>query len=469
MLCSNILFLVIDGFRSDSCFGPNKNSKTPNLDSIIKLGSAFTNASGSAYQTMPSMSSVLTSMYPHECLIEDNKTFDLNPHLETYISHLSNLNYNTYAFLPEALNKSRIPSLFGKNIKTYSQNSTISTGNDKVFLEHFKKIKTQEPWFFYLHIYDLYVTFVNEYDKPDFLEDEKLGKNKYERILSNLDLFFGKLFDEIDFKNTILVIFADHGNDRGAYDKNIDDFVSNLREGKNPIIAKKKLINKLTPGILKPLKHKLGKKYLSIVKESMAKNKIKKMSEENLSIHEKRLINSAIFGVTHLFDDRFHIPVILIAPQLNKQKKIKDQISTIDIFPTIFDIIGHSEYNINSRGKTLLPLINENGTHTSYAFIDSIGNNPKQHLSNLIGIRTLEYKYWRNRNNKTKSVSLYNLEKDPLEEINIAQDNPKLIEKFENILSEINPSMNFNIKTLNIKTDKQSEDVEKDLRKLGYI
>ena len=171
------------------------------------------------------------------------------------------------------------------------------------------------------------------------------------------------------------------------------------------------MINKLTPNILKPLKHKLGKKYLLNQKENIVKNEIKKISERNLSIHEKRLINSAISGETHLFDDRFHIPMILIAPQLNKQKKINDQISTIDIFPTIFDIIEHPEYNINSNGKTLLPLINEKVTHTSYAFIDSIANSPKQNLSNLIGIRTLEYKYCRNRNDKTKSVYLYNLKK----------------------------------------------------------
>jgi arylsulfatase A-like enzyme len=161
--------------------------------------------------------------------------------------------------------------------------------------------------------------------------------------------------------------------------------------------------------------------------------------------------------------------MILIAPQLNKQKKFNDQISTIDIFPTIFDIIEHPEYNINSNGKTLLPLINEKDTHTSYAFIDSIANSPKQNLSNLIGIRTLEYKYCRNRNDKTKSVYLYNLKKDPLEEINIAQENSKLIEKFENMLNNINSSMNFNIKTSNIKTDKESKDVQKVLRDLGYI
>ena len=37
------------------------------------------------------------------------------------------------------------------------------------------------------------------------------------------------------------------------------------------------------------------------------------------------------------------------------------------------------------------------------------------------------------------------------------------------MLNNINSSMNFNIKTSNIKTDKESEDVQKVLRDLGYI
>ena len=33
---SNILFLVIDSFRSDKCYNKNKTSVTPNIDSLIK-------------------------------------------------------------------------------------------------------------------------------------------------------------------------------------------------------------------------------------------------------------------------------------------------------------------------------------------------------------------------------------------------------------------------------------------------
>ena len=39
----NILFLVIDGLRSDKCLGPKKTSKTPNLDNILNQGIIFPN------------------------------------------------------------------------------------------------------------------------------------------------------------------------------------------------------------------------------------------------------------------------------------------------------------------------------------------------------------------------------------------------------------------------------------------
>ena len=92
---TNILFLVIDGLRSDKCFGPNKTSLTPNLDSIIEKGIIFPNSICPGFSTIPSMSSIFTSMFPHECLIKDNETYDINPNIENYVSFLKNLDYDT--------------------------------------------------------------------------------------------------------------------------------------------------------------------------------------------------------------------------------------------------------------------------------------------------------------------------------------------------------------------------------------
>ena len=64
----NILFIVLDGLSSEKFFGNTKTSKTPNLDSFIDKGIYFTQAICSAPSTIPSVSSILTSLYPFECL-----------------------------------------------------------------------------------------------------------------------------------------------------------------------------------------------------------------------------------------------------------------------------------------------------------------------------------------------------------------------------------------------------------------
>ena len=53
---SNILFLVLDGFRGDLCYGKNKTSKTPNIDKLIKNGVYFQNAISSGASSTPSVS-----------------------------------------------------------------------------------------------------------------------------------------------------------------------------------------------------------------------------------------------------------------------------------------------------------------------------------------------------------------------------------------------------------------------------
>ena len=40
----NILFFLVDGLRADQCFGKDKTSFTPNIDSLIQNGMYFTSA-----------------------------------------------------------------------------------------------------------------------------------------------------------------------------------------------------------------------------------------------------------------------------------------------------------------------------------------------------------------------------------------------------------------------------------------
>ena len=46
---------------------------------------------------------------------------------------------------------------------------------------------------------------------------KNLGKNQYERMISAIDEWFGKIFEKVNFEETLVVLTADHGSDAGIY------------------------------------------------------------------------------------------------------------------------------------------------------------------------------------------------------------------------------------------------------------
>ena len=87
----------------------------------------------------------------------------------------------------------------------------------------------------------------------------------------------------------------------------------------------------------------------------------------------------------------------------------------------------------------------------------------KQTNSDMIGIRTDKYKYFRFARNPDENVHLYDLENDPFENTNIAEGNEKLISEFETKISEIEKNEVSNDDELS------EEEIEYELKKMGYV
>ena len=100
----------------------------------------------------------------------------------------------------------------------------------------------------------------------------------------------------------------------------------------------------------------------------------------------------------------------------------------------------------------------------SSAYIEAGSIDPKK-TGAVIGLRTSNYKYFRSRNNPKENVNLYDLQKDPKEEHNILD--AELIKKMEEKLSYfIEKSKSFEKNKIN---DDEAMELEKELRKMGYI
>ena len=59
----NIIFFLIDGLRADQCFGKDKTSFTPNIDSLRKKGTYFSNAFASVDGTIVSLNTIFSSNF----------------------------------------------------------------------------------------------------------------------------------------------------------------------------------------------------------------------------------------------------------------------------------------------------------------------------------------------------------------------------------------------------------------------
>ena len=469
----NIFFLLIDSFRADKCFGKTKTSITPNLDFLIQNSAYFSQTIPSAPVTCPSVSSIFTSKYPFESLLQTENQFKLNPKISNYVDFLSDHGYATYAITPELISYMGLGKIFKENYETYDSSSTLYDGLGEKIIG---KLQTNLsiPWFFYVHLLDLHGSATFQLASgPKKFENEKFGSNQYERMVSAMDDWIGKIIEKINLDNTIFVLTADHGSEVGVYTPEIEEFRKNVRQYKKIYFESTHKITSKLPKSFTPIRSMLSKAYSNRKRKQIKQQrheKAEKIHLQNLSPYKERLMKNSVESTLNVFDERFCIPLIISGKGINKHRIIDQQVRSIDIFPTILDMAGIKSLN-EVRGRSLYPLIKGEKESELPVMIESASNSPKSLTANTIGIRTSNYKYFRNRNEPSKNVNLYDLKKDPFEENNIAKDNQDLVLEMENYLIEIKSDLDFSFS--HELTDDVNEDedalIEKELKKLGYI
>jgi hypothetical protein len=222
-----------------------------------------------------------------------------------------------------------------------------------------------------------------------------------------------------------------------------------------------------------PFRKKLAsryKEYVNKTKEKRQEPERIKLEKLNSSNYRKRLMEYTILPKSNIYDDRIRVPLIFCGNGLPSEKLIDEMVRSVDIFPTIFDICKLSNNLKNRKGESLLPIITNSEFSKNSVFIESSVNVTKSPDSNLVGIRTSEFKYFRDRNIPEKNVHLFDLKNDPLEENNISSKNQQKIVEFENELKKINEKLDFTIK----ETDEEigideAKEIENKLREAGYI
>ncbi len=450
---TNIVFLIIDSFRSDKFFEDTKNIKNPTFHNLINSGSYFSNTISSADGTILSWSSIFTGKFPFKTGIRSSKFNRLSPETNTFFDVLEKVGYHFYSYLPKVSETVGLFPKFENNDNNYDFYMGLTNGLGQTVLDLLNK-KISEPWFLLIHSMDLHppVNIDKKFDNDEY------GKNYYERKISEIDPWLDKISQIIDFSNTLLIITADHGSYIKSVMRNGKQIDTNVNANSEILTSK---IGKKIPKFLHPLKDKLF-----FAREKMNADKISKtIKNYELKPHEMRALKSGRADKDHfLFDDKIRVPLLFVGKNIPIGKKISQQVRTVDIFPTIFEALG-IKFNDDIDGSSLINLMNDIDEDEKIAYFEStplvlIDSN------DVIGIRTSKYKYFRDKNNPKNRIHFYDLENDPYEDVNIKSTNIDKINEFENILSNLlkNSKNNFdNDDELN------SEEIENELRKLGYV
>ena len=464
----NILFIVIDSFQAKKCFGDSKTSITPNIDSLINNGTYFSQTISAASSTVLSFGSIFTGLYPFESVIREDNYFKINFEKNIYIKNLIDFGYNAFATVPQIFTFVGLEKIFGDQIQTYESFSNLYNGVGEQILDNLNSKNLEEPWLYYLHLMDLHGTetsFVSE--PPSEFIDRKFGSNRYDQMISAMDVWLGKILEKINLDNTLIILTADHGADAASWTPDMEKFAQYNIENRTVESGTLHKLSMKVPKSIIPFRKKLSQKYREKRNQEIEKKikpEIEKINELNLTPYQKRIMESATSSIPNIFEEMCHVPLIVSGYNVPK-KIIPELVSSIDIFPTIVDIVKMPEKNIKIHGKSLLPLIESKNFEERPVYMESDINSSSK--INVIGIRTSKYKYFRN-GDSLSNQNLYDLETDILEENNLATQNPDIVNDMENILEKLKNNSLLKNNKQQIDDDKRKK-IQEELKKLGYI
>lgn len=459
----NILFLVVDSLRFDKVdYEQNKNIK--NIEFLKKNGVFFEQEITSSPSTVPSSACILTGIYPFNSIISDGNRRKLNSKIETLPDLLKQNGYYVFSFLPKLLLEVGLEEIFQNKDKEIEKGIRLSNGLSEKILNVILDCK-DKPWFGYIHLMDIYG---DGFMKEEF-KNSKYGTNTYDRMISAMDFELGSILKKINMEETIVILTGDHGTDDGLYSIEMEkrkrwvyDYNSDLS-----YILLKKMIKFFPEFIINNLKkEKILHHFQKKIIKKRQKFKINEVKKIKTSTRQRRMLINSIDPIYQGFDDRLRIPLILSGFGIPKEKIISQQVRSVDILPTICEILKiKNEDKIN--GISLLPLMEGKKIPEKSIYIESSANWGTVVTQNVIGLRNSSFKYFRDKDN-LKNIHLFDLKNDIYEEENIKSKHPDIIKKMEDELQEI-LSQRFDHNQSNLIGDDESKAIEEELKKLGYL
>jgi len=160
-----------------------------------------------------------------------------------------------------------------------------------------------------------------------------------------------------------------------------------------------------------------------------------------------------------LYDATLHIAFMMAGPGVPAGMRVKQQVRSIDLLPTVLALLGGSA-PANVQGLSLVPTFSGKTVPTDISYEETLYPKVALGWAELRGIRTNHWKYIR-----APKPELYDLTQDPGETNNVIAQHPQEVARFEAHLANV-IGANGSEK---VRTDMVDEKMTAQLRSLGYL
>ena len=401
----NVILITISSLRADhvSSLGYDRQT-TPNFDRFAKDNIIFTNAFATSSWQMPSVGSILTSLYPtkHGATHINNKLgqkvrtlaeilkengfytagFGCNPRLSADYGFDQGFDfYDDYSVLMMLSSMS-----FGQEDSIdINKRRTNDLVNDAVV--RWLQNNTHKPFFLSVHYYD------NHWDYLPPAPYDTLFDPDYQGDIDGTEIAREPLYSNRPSDRDVEHIIALYDGQLKQTDRDLGEMFEFLRE------------------------HGRFKDSVIFV----------------MADHGEQFYEHGHTSHHGIFDELIHVPLAVSVPDVNDSRAINAFASGVDIMPTILDYAKISELS-KGKGRSLKPLINKEAEKLrDFIFIEYTGGA----VPDCFGFRFSKYKFIR----QEEDIFAYDLETDPTEQKRIYKNDfsgrmNEMFEKIEHLLAQ---------------------------------
>jgi arylsulfatase A-like enzyme len=430
----NLLIIVSDSLRADalSCYGGEAN--TPNICGLAKDGVLFENTYSSASWTLPSSLSIFTGNYPYIYAdlgmavdflkLYKNQTITLDniDKVGEVISLFRKIN-DKELLLAGALGKN------GYDVKYEIDNNSIDS--PAPFLNCCNQLQGLEKFKEYKDLTENEINFIEEN-----IGIKNIGSG-YKSIYSVLDYLLN-----IKEKNFFTLTWISDPHEPYSppekFKKNINVEFSNLSEKPEfyelPFSQINQKLSNSTDYDMFYLKQLYLKEVESV--DERVGYLLKALEYNGLKNNTFIVFTSdhgegfgehgVIYHGNSVYNETVQVPLIIAGPNIIKGERIKENISHVDLMPTIKDLMG-VDCLYNAQGESYKSLLVGEKDFVKQRFQYVQGG------TSSVALIENNYKLIINNNNATE---LYNLFEDPGELNNILKDNQVIVNEMRKKTSQ---------------------------------